>query len=90
MHAHIIVDIPAFQTNQPYTYLIPKKFEKVLIIGMRVSVPFGKGNRLIQGFVVDIFHKDIPPAYEIKEIQTILDLTPVLNQELLQLADYMT
>ncbi|MDR1473869.1 MAG: primosomal protein N' [Lactobacillales bacterium] len=90
MHAHVIVDIPAFQTNQPYTYLIPKKFEEVLIIGMRVSVPFGKGNRLIQGFVVDIFHQDTPLTYEIKEIQTILDLTPVLNQELLQLADYMT
>ncbi|MDR1522019.1 MAG: primosomal protein N' [Streptococcaceae bacterium] len=91
MYAHVIVDVPAFQTNHPYTYLIPEQFKEVLVVGMRVSVPFGKSNRLVQGFVVDILPelKEVDFAHEIKEIQALLDVAAVLNQELLQLADYM-
>ncbi|MDR1012924.1 MAG: primosomal protein N', partial [Lactobacillales bacterium] len=92
MYAHVIVDVPVFQTNRPYTYLIPQEFEEVLVVGMRVSVPFGRGNRLLQGFVVDILSElpEVNSVHKIKEIQTLLDVAPVLNQELLQLADYMT
>lgn len=91
MYAQVIVDVPVFQTNRPYTYLIPKKFLEILLVGMRVSVPFGKGNRLVQGFVVD-FKSDLEDSgkkVEMKEIQSILDASPVLNDELLQLAEKM-
>ena len=47
--AKIIVDVPLMQTDQPYSYRIPEEFEEMLEVGMRVHVPFGKGNRLIQG-----------------------------------------
>jgi len=92
MYAHVIVDVPSFQTNRPYTYLIPKQFEEILVIGMRVSVPFGNGNRLVQGFVTDILSElpNTDSTYKVKELQALLDIAPVLNQELLQLADYMT
>ncbi|MDR0691365.1 MAG: primosomal protein N' [Streptococcaceae bacterium] len=92
MYAHVIVDVPSFQTNRPYTYLIPKQFEEILVIGMRVSVPFGKGNRLVQGFVIDILSElqNADSTYKFKDLQALLDVAPVLNQELLQLADYMT
>ena len=49
--AKIIVDVPLMQTDQPYSYRIPEEFEGMLEVGMRVHVPFGKGNRLIQGIV---------------------------------------
>ena len=47
--AKIIVDVPLMQTDQPYSYRIPEEFLGMLEVGMRVHVPFGKGNRLIQG-----------------------------------------
>ena len=50
--AKIIVDVPLMQTDQPYSYKIPEEFEEMLEIGMRVHVPFGKANRLIQGIVL--------------------------------------
>ena len=52
--AKIIVDVPLMQTDQPYSYRIPEEFEGMLEVGMRVHVPFGKGNRLIQGIVLDL------------------------------------
>ena len=37
------------QTDKPYSYAIPEEFAGMLEAGMRVHVPFGQGNRLIQG-----------------------------------------
>ncbi|HLQ40817.1 MAG TPA: primosomal protein N' [Tetragenococcus sp.] len=86
--AEVIVDVPAMQTDQPFTYQIPEEVEKVVEAGMRVEVPFGLGNRHIQGFVVNV-KKTSDYQQELKSIVRILDLTPVLNTELLALADYM-
>lgn len=91
--AMVIVDVPTMQTDQPFTYLIPELLEEQLTIGMRVEVPFGNGNRHVQGFVLDIgtvTEAEISQqAFEWKEIVSVLDLKPVLNDELLELADYM-
>ena len=43
---------------------------------MRVHVPFGKGNRLIQGIVVDVL-EEADTSEELKAIVEILDYTPV-------------
>ncbi|MEO1768600.1 primosomal protein N' [Candidatus Enterococcus ferrettii] len=83
--AQVIVDVPAMQTDQPFTYLIPPQM--AVETGMRVEVSFG--SRHVQGFVVNIAETSELPADNLKEIIRVLDLTPVLNQELLQLADYM-
>lgn len=50
-------------------------------------VPFGRGNRLLQGFVVGL--AEMENAAELKEIATVLDFAPVLNQEQLDLADQL-
>lgn len=83
--AQVIVDVPAMQTDQPFTYLIPPQVS--VEVGMRVEVSFG--SRHIQGFVIDLVETQEAPADNLKEIIRVLDLTPVLNHELLQLADYM-
>lgn len=84
MFAEIIVDIPLMQTDRPYTYHIPEEFESMLQVGMRVHVPFGKGNRLIQGIVVGFSDGS---DTETKAIVEVLDFSPVLNAEQLWLAD---
>ena len=88
MQAEVIVDVPTMQTDQPFTYQVPKKLQDVVEVGMRVEVPFGNGNRHIQGFVIAVKVEDNVEK-ELKDIVRVLDLTPVLNKELLELADYM-
>lgn len=86
MYAQVIVDLPLFQTDKPFTYAVPKGWQAMIQLGVRVHVPFGKGNRLIQGIVVGLL--DEGPA-DAKEIAELLDVSPVLNQEQLWLADQM-
>lgn len=87
--AKIIVDVPLMQTDQPYSYRIPAEFEGMLEVGMRVHVPFGKGNRLIQGIVLDLESQSDEEETEqdLKDIAEVLDFSPVLTQEQLWLAE---
>lgn len=87
--AKIIVDVPLMQTDQPYSYRIPEEFEGMLEIGMRVHVPFGKGNRLIQGIVLGLESQSDEEEMEqdLKDIAEVLDFSPVLTQEQLWLAE---
>lgn len=90
--AEVIVDVPSMQTDTPYTYLIPEALGDKVVKGMRVEVPFGKGNRHVQGFVLETHFYDSTEALgdiEMKEIVSVLDLAPVLNGEMLALADEM-
>ena len=84
--AQVIVDIPLMQTDKPFSYAIPKDLEDLVQVGVRVHVPFGRGNRLLQGFVVGFRDDD---ELETKDIAEVLDFEPVLNQEQLDLADQM-
>ncbi len=86
--AKVIVDIPTMQTNKPYDYRIPDEFEQDVVRGMRVVVPFGLGARKVQGFVVEITHSTDYEG-ELKSIVGLMDLTAVLNQEMLLLGKEM-
>lgn len=91
--AKVIVDVPTMQTDQPFTYLVPENLNEQLAVGMRVEVPFGNGNRHVQGFVLAIEPMATMVLDEtnvqLKELVAVLDLKPVLNTEMLALADYM-
>ena len=87
--ANIIVDVPLMQTDQPYSYKIPEEFEGMLEVGMRVHVPFGMGNRLIQGIVLGLESQvdEEGVSQDLKDIAEVLDFSPVLTQEQLWLAE---
>ena len=91
--AKVIVDVPTMQTDQPFTYLVPENLNEQLAVGMRVEVPFGNGNRHVQGFVLAIEPMAATVLDEtnvqLTELVAVLDLKPVLNTEMLALADYM-
>ena len=71
------------QTDKPFSYAVPDALSNLIAIGMRVHVPFGKGNRLVQGIVVGFDESD----ENLKEIAELLDAEPVLTAEQLELAD---
>lgn len=83
--AKVIVDVPTSMVNQTFDYKIPEKFQEMLRPGMRVVIPFGP--RKITGFVMKrIEHSSYP---NLKEIIDVLDITPVLTPELLQLGKWL-
>ncbi|MCY7179625.1 primosomal protein N' [Streptococcus gallolyticus subsp. gallolyticus] len=87
--AQVIVDVPLMQTDKPFSYIIPKNVEDQVTIGSRVHVPFGRGNRLLQGFVVGFSDTFDNTVNDLKAISEVLDFEPVLNAEQLELAEQM-
>ncbi|WP_027107555.1 primosomal protein N' [Lacticigenium naphthae] len=86
--AKIIVDVPTMQTNRPFDYKVPLKFEDAVKKGMRVIVPFGKGTRKVQGFVIDLTDYSEFDG-NLKEIDDLMDVDEVLSEELIQLGTDM-
>ena len=87
--AQVIVDVPLMQTDKPFSYLVARRHAKSSDVSSRVHVPFGHGNRLLQGFVVGFSESLDSDISELKAISEVLDFEPVLNEEQLTLADQM-
>ncbi len=86
--AKIAVSKVVYAIDKPYDYLIPLDLEETLQVGMRVLVPFGRGDRGSDGLVlaiVPIENYDKP----LKCILAQLDETPVLSVEAISLATWM-
>ncbi|MBC8062601.1 MAG: primosomal protein N' [Clostridiaceae bacterium] len=80
MYVGIVVNNEATQVDKIFTYEIPKLLEEKIQIGCRVKVPFGFGNKYLDGFVLELY--DIRPNMtNIKEIVRICDSTPILRVE---------
>ncbi|KHF39831.1 primosomal protein N' [Halalkalibacter okhensis] len=86
MIAKVIVDVPTSQTDRLFDYAVPKEWENVIQPGIRVVVPFGP--RKIQGFVIDLEKEST--LNKIKPIEDVLDVVPVLTQELLELGEWLS
>ncbi|RMB60926.1 primosomal protein N' [Dokdonia sinensis] len=76
----VILPIPVENT---FTYRVSQAEAQFLQPGMRVAVPFGK-SKVYAGIVKHI-HNTAPTIYEAKEIEHILDETPIVTPEQLKL-----
>lgn len=83
MQAKIIVELPSKKVDKEFIYNIPLYLD--IKIGSIVKVPFG--NRLIEGFVLDI--GIFPTEYTLKDIDSIVN-RDVLNTELIELGKYIS
>lgn len=86
MIVQVVVDVPSGGTDRLFDYKVPTHLQTIIEKGMRVVVSFGP--RKIQGFVVAVGVET--ELSKLKEIETVLDVTPVLTEELLYLGDWLT
>ncbi|MCI9583101.1 MAG: primosomal protein N' [Clostridium sp.] len=88
-YADIIIDISHEKVDKPFQYRIPEALSGVIAIGVRVRIPFGKGNGLRTGYVVGLSNT---PAFDVGRMKEIAGpapgSTPVRSQ-LIQLAWWM-
>ena len=87
MIAEVIVDVAAHPIDRPFDYAIPKEVEVLAEPGMRVKVPFG--NRKVLGFITKIKETSEFDPKRLKPIHELMDVVPVLNEELLKMAQWM-
>lgn len=72
-YADIIIDLSVKHVDRVFQYRIPPRLEEELQVGSRVTVPFGKGDTVRNGYVVSI---TTIPSYEPDKIKEILELVP--------------
>ncbi len=91
-YAAVVISITAKALDHVFSYAIPDRLQSRLNKkGMRVSIPFGKGNRQIEGYVIG-FADSLPEGIDIskiKEISDILEQYPVISEKRIALAYWM-
>jgi primosomal protein N' (replication factor Y) len=83
MIAEVLVEVKAKGIDKTFSYRIPEGMS--ISVGMRVLVPFGKQE--VEGFVLKMSKEEV--EYDVKEILSVMDKEPILNEELLQLGEYI-
>ncbi|GAA3613032.1 primosomal protein N' [Flavivirga amylovorans] len=81
----VIIPVPL---KKLFTYSVTASEADFLKVGMRVAVPFGK-SKIYTGIVYKI-HQEAPTAYEAKDIQQILDDSPIVNEKQLKLWQWIS
>lgn len=83
----VAVESATFSIDKPYTYLVPSGFAHTLLPGMRVVVPFGRGNRRSEGIVLET-SEELPEG-RLKWLSVVLDDAPVVDRQGIRLALWM-
>lgn len=89
MHAKIIIDSNSRFLDRSFTYKVPDDLCSKITTGVRVIVPFGKGNKTVIGFVYELC-ENIKTTYTLKEIIEIIDDRKLISDELMDLAFFMS
>lgn len=83
----VAIDASTFSIDRLYDYKIPHELYERAQIGSRVLVPFGKGNKRIEGIILSFREKS---EYNLlKMIDDVLDIEPILNAQQIKLAIWL-
>ena len=87
--ANVIVDISHEKVDRPFGYRIPERLADSVTPGVRVKIPFGAGNVLRTGYVIEVTDHSEFPRERMKEIDSVLPGTNEPSQRLIVLAAWM-
>ncbi len=85
--AEIAVEGTAFHFDRLYSYCVPPELSGVVRRGVRVLVPFGRGNRKVQGLVFSAAERE--DAGSLKPVLAVVDQEPVIGEEAFRIIEYM-
>ena len=85
--AKIAIEKATFYYDKLYDYIIPKEFIDAVAPGVRVLVPFGRGNQKRTGMVMSIC--EVNEISKLKPIYFVVDKEPVLNTEGIKLVEFL-
>jgi primosomal protein N' (replication factor Y) len=87
-YAGIIVNNNSIQVDKIFTYSIPEKWRDAIKPGYRVKVPFGMGNKKLDGFIIDMYN-EFEASSNAKEIAELCEDYPLLRPDDIDLIKYM-
>lgn len=83
----VAVSAAPYSIDKPYSYLVPESLAAAAVPGVRVMVPFGRGNKESEGLI--LAHVQEPKLPGSKALRQVLDPEPVLDKAGIDLALWM-
>ena len=83
----VAVSAAPYSIDKPYSYLVPDALVAAAVPGVRVMVPFGRGNKESEGLILARVQEPKLPGS--KALRQILDSEPVLDKAGIDLALWM-
>lgn len=88
-YAEVIIDISMDKLDRPFTYHIPEKLQGCIEVGMRVLVPFGKGNTPRKAYIISLKENIETTDFVVKDILGIAKDAVSMEEKQLELAAYL-
>ncbi len=86
--AGVIINRLALSIDKIFDYKIPDDLTHKVCVGSHVFVPFGRGKKLIDGYVLSV-KETTDFDGEVKEIVSLATPEPLFDQEMLEVAKYI-
>lgn len=88
-YADVIIDISHEKVDRTFQYKIPETLRETVLVGTGVMVPFGRGNRLTAGYVVEITDQAEFDEEKMKEIYSLSKQKVSPSEDALKLAAFL-
>lgn len=88
LYAEVIINSEVLEIDRPFTYKVPEEFNNEIKIGQIVKVPFGKGNKTSEGFILNLKNDD-NIKFKTKNIAAILVKDPVIDEDDINLIEFL-
>lgn len=88
LYTEVIINSEALEIDRPFTYKVPEEFNNEIKIGQIVKVPFGKGNKTSEGFILNLKNDD-NIKFKTKNIAAILVKDPVIDEDDINLIEFL-
>ncbi|MEY4327747.1 MAG: hypothetical protein RIR71_417, partial [Actinomycetota bacterium] len=82
-YASVVVESDLLQLDREFDFVVPGELENLVKVGQRVKFQLGRTKKLATGFITNLPKSS---AFATSELSEIVDLEPVLQLEILQLA----
>lgn len=74
-YAGVIVNNDSIKVDKIFTYKVPEGLKNKIALGQRVKVPFGMGNKNIDGFVVQLYEFIELDSKSINKLKAIIEIS---------------
>ena len=82
--AKVAISRAAYSFDSEYSYMVPHEFKQDIKSGVRVLVPFGKGNRKAIGFVTRTY-EDSEFNEKLKPLISVIDKESLVTDEMMKI-----
>lgn len=89
LFAKVVINQNSYKLDRLFTYQVPTAIQESLKKGHRILVPFGRGNKPAEAYVLELSDTIDSDGIKLKSIIEILDENPILDEDKMKLISWI-